>query len=133
KTRDSLRCDILPHNRAVTDVYEVHATVLDSSALLLDRHSGAAHRPLVRAAGRPLLDDEVVAEVLAPRLEAQVGEDAEDAGDRAPDRVLAYVEVAGRVVLEHRVVRVHGHDRLDVVVVPGRVVAVDELLELRPL
>ena len=58
------------------------------------------------------------------------GKTREDPRDRLRDRLLADVDVARRVVLEDRVVGVHGDDRLDVVVVPGRVVAVDELLEL---
>ena len=46
------------------------------------------------------------------------------------DRLAPDVDVAGDVVLEDRVLGVHRDDRLDVVLVPGGVVAVDELLQL---
>src|SRR5215475_14232231 len=53
--------------------------------------------------------------------------------DRPRDLVPADVDVAGDVVLEDGVVRVHRDDRFDVVAVPRSVVAVNELLELLPV
>ena len=67
------------------------------------------------------------------RSRSEVREDGEDPSDRAADLLAADVDVAGDVVLEDRVLGVHGDDRVDVVVVPGGVVAVDELLQLVPV
>src|SRR4029077_16231309 len=44
---------------------------------------------------------------------------------------LATRRLARGVVLEDHVGRVHGHDRVEVVGVPGRVVAIDRLLQRR--
>src|SRR5204863_8059039 len=88
------------------------------------------HRALVRTARGPLLDDEVFPDVLTTALEAQVGEDREDAAKRHADLLPADVDVAGHVVLENRVLRMHGNDRVDVVRVPRIVVAVDEVLQV---
>ena len=49
------------------------------------------------------------------------------------NRVLADVDVTRGVVFEHRVFGVHRDDRFYVVLVPRRVVAVDEVLERRAL
>jgi hypothetical protein len=87
----------------------------------------------VRPARGPLLDDEVLADVGAARLELEIREHGEDAFDRPRDLLAADVDVAGDVVLEDGVVRVHRDDRLDVVAVPGGVVPVDEVLELLPV
>src|SRR5512132_2262796 len=128
--RDAVGVDVLAGDQAVLDRDHVHAAVLDAEARRLDLEPGALHLPEMGTPSRPLLDDQIVAEVLAARLEVEIGEDREDPADRAPDRFSPDVEVAGRVILEHRVVGVHLHDRVDVVVVPRAVVAIDELLEL---
>ena len=94
----------------------------------LNLESGAAHLAEMGPVRRPLLDDEVIADVGTTGLEPKVGEDGEDAAERGPDRLAADVDVAGRVVLEHRVLRMHAHDGVYVVVRPRLVVAVDELL-----
>src|SRR5512132_3178886 len=128
--RYAVGVDVLAGNEAVLDRDHVHAAVLDAEACRLDLEPGSLHLPEMGTPSRPLLNDEIVAEVLAARLEVEIGEDREDPADRAPDRFSPDVEVAGRVILEHRVVGVHLHDRVDVVVVPRAVVAIDELLEL---
>src|SRR5439155_20844471 len=98
---------------------QVNTPGRDRASGRLDLDAGAAHRPQVRSACGPLLDDQVLAEVLAPRLEREIGEDGEDSVDRPGDFLPAFVDVAGRVILEDRVVGVHGDDGLDVVVAPG--------------
>ena len=100
--------------------------------VLLSGGSKSGYAPVLALAGAVTLaiGFEVVADVGATRLEAEIREHREDARHRAPDLLAADVHVAGHVVLEDRVLRVHRDDRLDVVVVPGSVVAVDELLEL---
>src|SRR5439155_19028599 len=128
--RHAVRVDVLAGDEAVLDRDHVHAPVLDLAAGRLDLDSRPGHLALLRAAGRPLLDDEVIADVRAAPFEREVGKDGEDAADRAADRFLADVDVAGRVVLEDRVVGVHREDRVDVVRVPCRVVAIDEVLKL---
>jgi len=130
---DRVRVDVLARDEAVADRDHVHALVVDLAAGRRDLDAGPRHRPLVCATRRPLLDDEVLADVGAARLEREVREDREDARDRPADLFRPDVGVAGDVVLEDRVLRVHGDDRLDVVVVPGRVVAVDERLQLLPV
>src|SRR5215210_7966162 len=127
---DGVRVDVLARDEAVADRDHVHAAVLHLLAGRRHLHSRAAHRALLRPASRPLLHDQIVADVRAASLERQVRKDREDAGDRASDLLSADVDVAGDVVLEDRVLGVHRDDRLHVVRVPGSVVAVDELLQL---
>jgi hypothetical protein len=100
-----------------------------STAGRLDLQPRPRHLAEVRPARCPLLDDKVVPDVLAPRLESQIGEDREDPAERVADRLFPDVEIAGRVILEDRVLGVEREDRVDVVLVPGLVVDVDELLE----
>src|SRR4029453_19605880 len=118
-------------DEAVADRNYVHALVLDSLARRRDLDSAAPHRPLVRAAGRPFLDDEVLADVLPAAPEAEVGKHGEDAADRGADLFAPDVDVAGHVVLEDRVIGMHGEDRFDDVRVEGLVRACDEIIDLR--
>ena len=69
---------------------------------------------------------DLAAEGEAPRLEPDVGPRLEDGG-KMGTHLVALRALAGRVVVEHHVRGVHGHDRLDVVRVPDVVVAVDRL------
>jgi len=72
----------------------------------------------------PLLDDQVLAHVEPAGGELQIGPGGEDLADVLADR-LALGTLPGGVVLEHHVVGVHAHDRLDVVRVPRLVVTLD--------
>ncbi len=70
-------------------------------------------------------------ELRTPRAapEGEIGPVAEDLGD-VPADVVTLDALAGGVVLEHHLGRVHRDDRVHVVVVPGLVVAADRLPEV---
>ena len=89
---------------------------------------GAAPGLGMRPGRRPLLDHEPLAHVERPARERQPGPVREDAGDVVADRV-ALDPLARRVVVEHDVGRVHLDDRVDVLAVPGVVVAIDQLAQ----
>ncbi len=72
----------------------------------------------------PLLGDDALSHVEPPRLELHVGPGLEDLGD-VPAHFLAAGDLAGGVVGEDHVGRVHRHDRVEVLRVPGVVVAPD--------
>src|SRR6185295_2531801 len=76
----------------------------------------------------PLLRDHSLANVEPPRVEVEIGPALEDRADVVP-HLVAVGGLAGGVVLEDHVGRVHGHDRVEVMVVPRLVVAADCLLE----
>src|SRR4029078_7469098 len=99
---------------AVLDRDHVHPFVVDLPARRLDLDASAGHRAFLRAAGGPLLDDEILADVLAATLEVEVGEDREDPSDRVADLLAADIEITGDVVLEDGVLGVHGDNRVDV-------------------
>ena len=81
------------------------------------------------AAGGPFLDDEVLAHIQASRRERDVRPCREDARDVLTN--LAPLRTLTRgVILEDHVGSVHRDDRVDVVLVPGPVVAVERDLAL---
>src|SRR5205809_1101896 len=86
-------------------------------------------RATVPSAGGPFVYEEVLAHVESPRVEGDVGPGLEDARD-VLTHVGSFCALPGGVVLEDHVGGVHGDDRLDVVPVPGVVVAVDRLAQL---
>jgi len=88
----------------------------------------ALHAVGVGRGRRPLLHHEAVADVQPAGRELDVGPGVEDLAD-VLTRLLADGDLSGRVVLEHHVRSVHRHDRVEVVGVPGVVVAGDRLLE----
>ena len=77
----------------------------------------------------PLADDDAVAHVEPTAAEREVGPVLEDPRDVRPD-VVALDPLARGVVLEDHPGSVQSHDRVDVVRVPGVVVALDQPLEL---
>src|SRR5207253_4630080 len=113
---------------AVLEGDDVEAVPLDPLPGRLGDEVAAAHRVGVGGRRRPFLHDETVPHVEATSGELDVGPGLEDRADVGAGR-LAFGRLAGRVVVEDHVGRVHRHDRLEVVVVPGRVVAVDRLAQ----
>ena len=92
--------------------------------------SHSSRRPSRRGSRRrPLADDDAVARVETAAAEGEVGPVLEDPRDVRAD-VVALHPLAGRVVLEHHPGRMERDDRVDVVRVPGVVVALDRPLEL---
>src|SRR5436190_8532258 len=126
---DGVRVDVLALDEAVLEGDDVQALPFDALAPGRRNELAAAHLPGVRGARGPFLHDEVLADVKAAGGEGNVGPGGEDARN-----VLAHVgpfgPLAGGVVLEDHVGRVHCDDRVDVVPVPGVVVAVDRLAQL---
>src|SRR5262249_4266299 len=90
----------------------------------------APHLPRVGGGRSPFLHDQALAHVQAPGREGDVGPGLEDRAD-----VVAHLgatrRLAGGVVVEDHVRRVHGDDRVEVVRVPGVVVTVDRLTQGR--
>ena len=111
------RVDVLAQDQAVPEREDVDPVPLDAAAFT------------VRRCRRPLADDEAVAGVEPAPREPKVGIPLEDPGDVRAD-VVALDTVAGGVVLEDHAGSVERDDRLDVLGVPGVVVALDRLLEL---
>jgi len=111
----------------------IHVLAQDQAVLEREHVDPVPFDPLpaaTRRRRRPLADDEAVTGVEAATRELQVRVPLEDPRDVRADRV-ALDAVAGRVVLEDHPRRVERHDRVDVVRVPGLVVAADRLLERR--
>src|SRR5919198_1205903 len=107
------RVDVLALEQPVLDRYDVDAVPLEAAAV-------------ARRGRRPLAHDEAVANVEPPLAEREIRRVAEDRGD-VLSRRLALGPLAERVVLEHEVRRVQRADRVDVVLVPGAVVPLDQL------
>src|SRR5207302_6429253 len=105
------RVDVLALDQAVLEREDVDSVPLEPPAV-----AGRLRRPLAH--------DETIARVQTPAREAQVRRVLEDAGDVAAYR-LALRTLSGRVAFEHHVRRVQRDDRVDVLPVPGVVVAAD--------
>ena len=104
---------------------------LDALAGRLGDEVAAAHRLGVGRGRGPFLDDQALADVEAAGREGDVGPGLEDRADVGAG-LLAARRLARRVVVEDHVRRVHRHDRVEVVGVPGVVVAVDRLSSAPP-
>src|SRR5215211_3947588 len=105
--------DVLALDLAVLDREDVDAVPLELLAV-------------ARRGRRPLVDYEAVADVEAAAAERDVRRVAEDLRDVLARR-LALRALAGAVVVEDEVRRVHRNDLVHVVAVPRVVVALDQL------
>src|SRR5215207_6924244 len=126
--RDAVRVDILSLHEAVLERDHVEAVPADLLAGGLGDEIAATHLVRVGGLGGPLLNDQRVPDIESPGAEGDVGPRLEDLPD-VPANRLALSALARGVVREYHVRSVHGHDRVQVVGVPGVVVGADGRLE----
>src|SRR5581483_47342 len=108
------RVDVLARDLPVAQREDVDPVPLERAPVALERR-------------RPLADGEVVAALERPRRESQRRVVAEDLRDVRADGIGALGALVRRVIVEDDLRMVLGVDRVDVVPVPGVVVALDQL------
>jgi hypothetical protein len=111
------RVDVLAQNQPVLERENVDPVPLEPASVA------------VGGRGRPLADDEPVPRVETASPEGEIGPVRKDPTDVVAD-VVPFGPLAGGVVLEDHPRRVEGDDRVEIVRVPGLVVALDRSLEL---